>query len=132
MGALQEKVSIRAEIENSNRIILILPKAMCDFTCLPEAAHEMAKMLELLSHKVPGVKITLEEEVTRELAEKKMEIGTYLDKYVVLRFEHTDRLSFSAVAAIYLAKHLRRAAQRLGKRADVVIVAPNWKPVPKF
>lgn len=105
-----ERLDVRVEVYDSH-VLLVFPKRIDDHMTPWQEAYILGEVMEMAASDIinPGIINPLEVEIQKD----QIKLQTYKDKYVVMLFEHTDRIQLCKEACILVAREIKKKAQDL-------------------
>jgi hypothetical protein len=126
-----QKFQVQIEVQD-DCLLLVLP-SLCDEVVVAwQEAWVLGETIERAAEDIPNKGFVLQP-AQAEFDAAQMRLNTYKDKYVVLIFDHTDRIKLSYEAARICARSIRMKAQDLdflSRGTRIVYNAPGRKGRP--
>ncbi len=107
---MQTMESIRIEVEEDH-LVLVLPRFMDDWMTPWQEAWQLGDVIEQAAADIPQK--CLLDQGRIQLDQAQIRISTHQDRFVVLLFQHVDRVKLCYEAARLVARAIRMKAQDL-------------------
>lgn len=120
---LDEKMDVKIEVQEDH-ILLVFPRPVDDVMVRWQDAWQLGSVIEQAANDIEK-QYKVVNPIAEEIELAQLRINTHQDKYVVMIFNHTDRIRLSYEAARIVGRNIRMRAQDLDLLTRGVVMDYN-------